>query len=139
MLPWVPKAAPTTDLAATPPTTAAPAIAPPTATGTATAPPVAGATAPPVGATPPVAGAPPPPATGTIYLQFSASQNSDWADAFAKQLKDGGFPAKVLDPKTADEAYRVVVGPYSTRAVADSVGKRVGRPYFIITQGAGDT
>ena len=76
---------------------------------------------------------------GTIYLQVSSSQNSEWAQALAKQLKDGGFPAKVLDPKTSDESYRVVVGPYGTRDEADAVGKRLGRPYFIMTPGAGDT
>lgn len=77
-------------------------------------------------------------ATPTVYLQVSSSQNQDWAAAFAKQLRDGGFPAQVLPPQTADEGYRVVVGPYPTRDQADSVGKRLGRPYFILTPGATD-
>jgi cell division septation protein DedD len=99
-----------------------------------------GTPAPVSGAPPaPPAAAPAPAATGTIYLQVSSSQNSDWAQALAKQLKDGGFPAKVLDPKTSDESYRVVVGPYANREDADAVGKRLGRPYFIINPGSGDT
>ncbi len=73
-----------------------------------------------------------------VYLQVSSSQNQDWAAAFAKQLRDGGFPAEVLPPQTADEGYRVVVGPYTTRDQADSIGKRLGRPYFILTPGATD-
>ncbi len=77
-------------------------------------------------------------APAAVYLQVSSSQNQDWAAAFAKQLKDGGFPAQVLSPQSADEGYRVVVGPYPTRDQADSVGKRLGRPYFILTPGATD-
>ncbi len=136
MLPWVPKAAP-----------------PPGPDAIATAAPAPPATPPPAG--PPQSAAPIPPATGatpganatasipnpagTIYVQVSSSQNGGFAQALAKQLKDGGFPAKVLDPKTSDESYRVVVGPYGTRDEADAVGKRLGRPYFILTPGAGDT
>ncbi|HEY3934061.1 MAG TPA: SPOR domain-containing protein [Gemmatimonadales bacterium] len=127
MLPWVPKIAPVT--VATEPS-------PATSTDSSTS---AGEPATPRTAARPTA-VPAKPATvaGTIYLQVSSSQNKDWADAFAKQLKDAGFPAKVLDPKTADEGYRVVVGPYPTRESADSVGKRLGRSYFILTPGSGD-
>ena len=76
---------------------------------------------------------------GDIYLQVSSSQNSDWAQAFARQLKDGGFPAKVMEPKTSDESYRVIVGPYPSREAAESVGKRLGRSYFIVMPGVGGT
>jgi cell division septation protein DedD len=76
---------------------------------------------------------------GKLYIQVSASQNQEWAKALAKQLKDGGFPATVLEPRAADESYRVVIGPYLTREDADAVGKRLGRPYFILTPGPGDT
>jgi cell division protein FtsN len=74
---------------------------------------------------------------GDIYLQVSSSQNQEWAQAFARQLKDGGFPAKVLAPKTSDEGYRVMVGPYPSREAAESVGKRLGRSYFIVMPGVG--
>ncbi len=75
---------------------------------------------------------------GKLYVQVSSSQNQEWAQALAKQLKDGGFPASVLEPKTSDESYRVVIGPYLTREDADAVGKRLGRSYFIISPGSGD-
>ena len=70
---------------------------------------------------------------------MSSSQNADWAQAFARQLKDGGFPAKVVEPKTSDENYRVMVGPYPSREAAELVGKRLGRSYFIVMPGVGGT
>src|SRR6185312_11207273 len=86
MLPWLPltSAAPATVAVATP---AAPVAA---ATDTEAPPP------------PPPAAIKPDSAAqhGDIYLQVSSSQNADWAQAFARQLKDGGFPARVVEPKT---------------------------------------
>ncbi|MGH7583052.1 MAG: SPOR domain-containing protein [Gemmatimonadales bacterium] len=119
LLPWIPKGQPAVEAAAPPPTpapdtTAAPT--PPAATGTAAV----------------AAAAPPAPATGSFYVQVSSSQNSDWAQALATQLKDGGFPAKVLDPRTSDEGYRVVIGPYPSHDEADAAGKKLGRAYFIV-------
>ena len=92
---------------------------------------------------PPIAEAIPTAATGSgvaaVYLQVASSQNQDWANAFAQQLKDGGFPARLLSPKAAGEPYRVVIGPYATRDEADAVGRRLGRPYFLLTPGPGET
>jgi hypothetical protein len=124
MLPWLP-------LTTAPPATVA-----------ASPPPIPAAAAPDT-ETPP----PPPPAAkadsavphGDIYLQVSSSQNAEWAQAFARQLKDGGFPAKVVEPKTSDEGYRVMVGPYPSREAAESIGKRLGRSYFIVMPGVGGT
>lgn len=73
-----------------------------------------------------------------VFLQVASSQNQDWADAFAQQLKDGGFPARRLNPKAAGEPFRVVIGPYATRDEADAVGRRLGRPYFLLTPGAAE-
>ena len=125
MLPWLPLTTPSASPAAAPQAVAA---APPADT------------TPP----PPVAAAAPAPADSTaskgdIYLQVSSSQNADWAQAFARQLKDGGFPAKVVEPKTSDENYRVMVGPYPSREAAELVGKRLGRSYFIVMPGVGGT
>jgi hypothetical protein len=125
MLPWVPRG---TQVALAPPkdtSHAAPAQVTPPAGGD------SGSTA----ATPPASAISPKDTITSgspIYLQVSSSQNQQWAETFAKQLKDGGFPAKVLDPKSGDDGYRVVVGPYASRADAEAVGKRLGRSYFII-------
>jgi hypothetical protein len=69
-----------------------------------------------------------------IYLQVSTSQNRDWASELAKQLKTAGFPAKLLDPKSPDDGYRVVVGPYATREIAEENGRKLGRAYFILRE-----
>lgn len=68
-----------------------------------------------------------------LFLQVSSSQNADWSKELAKQLSAGGYPARVLDPTTADDGYRVVIGPYRTREAAEEVGRKLGRPYFILT------
>lgn len=88
---------------------------------------------------PPVAPAPSPSGSVAIYIQVSSSQNVEWARAFADQLRQGGFPSRVLEPTTPEDGFRVVVGPYSTREEADAAGRRLGRPYFILTPGAGGT
>ena len=70
------------------------------------------------------------------WLQVSSSQNPDWADDLAEQLRDAGHPAGVWRPETPEESYRVVVGPYPTRAVAEEAGRRLGRPYFVVQRGS---
>jgi hypothetical protein len=67
-----------------------------------------------------------------IYLQVSLSQNSEWAAQLANQLKADGFPASVLQPTQPEEGYRVVIGPFATRELAEEGGKKLGRSYFII-------
>ncbi len=70
-------------------------------------------------------------APSTVYLQVSRSQNPAWAQALAGEIRDDGFPALVITPRTGEEAYRVVVGPYPSREAAESAGRRLGRPSFI--------
>jgi hypothetical protein len=66
-----------------------------------------------------------------VYLQVSSSQNRDWSAELARQLEQQGLPASVLDPRTSDDGFRVVLGPYPSREAAEATGKRLGRPYFI--------
>ncbi|HET9064764.1 MAG TPA: SPOR domain-containing protein [Gemmatimonadales bacterium] len=73
-----------------------------------------------------------------VFIQVSSSQNMEYARAFARQLTEIGFRAKVLDPKAPGEGFRVVVGPYPTREAADADGRRLGRPYFVTTPGSGE-
>jgi hypothetical protein len=75
-------------------------------------------------------------AVDRIFLQVSSSQNADWSKEYARQLTAAGYPAQVLTPGSADEGYRVVVGPYGTREAAEETGRRLGRPYFILTNPA---
>ena len=53
------------------------------------------------------------------------------AQALAGEIREEGFPALVITPRSGDEAYRVVVGPYPSRESAESAGRRLGRPSFI--------
>lgn len=130
-LPWLPKgsaAEPVTMVAAAPP----PDSTPPTTAVAAD--PLSAASAPP----------PPPPAPSAgvagqrLYLQVSASQNQEFAKALVDQLKGAGWAAQLLPPKSADEPYRVVIGPYRTREEADADGRRLGRTYFIFAVDAKD-
>ncbi len=80
-----------------------------------------------------VATDPDPTTADRLFLQVSSSQSAEWSRDFAKQLSDAGFPAKVIDPTTPDEGYRVIVGPYGTREAAEETGRKLGRPYFVLT------
>lgn len=68
-----------------------------------------------------------------LYLQVSSSQNPDWSRELARQLDAAGYPSRVLPPASVDDGYRVVVGPYTTREEAEDVGRKLGRPYFVLT------
>jgi hypothetical protein len=68
-----------------------------------------------------------------IFLQVSSTQNPAWAEDLARQLQEGDYPAQVWRPTTAEESYRVVIGPYGTRDEAEEVGRRLGRPFFVVT------
>jgi hypothetical protein len=69
----------------------------------------------------------------SVYLQVSSSQNPTWASELSEKLRAAGLPASVLTPRRADEAYRVVLGPYVTREQAEETGRKLGMPSFIVT------
>ena len=75
-------------------------------------------------------------AEGPLYVQVSVSQNVVWSRAAAQQLVAAGLPATVLPPESPDDGYRVVLGPYPTRAQAEAIGRKLGRPYWIYQRGA---
>jgi hypothetical protein len=68
---------------------------------------------------------------GPLYVQVSTSQNESWSSGLAQQLSRAGLAAKVLPPQTPDDGYRVVLGPYITRAQAEDIGRKLGRPFWI--------
>lgn len=69
-----------------------------------------------------------------VFLQISSSRNPDWARALARQVTSLGFPATVSVPESRDDGYRVIVGPYLSREAAEEAGRRLGRPYFVLTR-----
>jgi len=76
--------------------------------------------------------APAQPDSVVMYLQVSRTQNAEWAQLLMKQLKSDGYPASILDPTEPEDGFRVVVGPFAIRETADSVGRAMGRPYFVL-------
>src|SRR5439155_1202637 len=57
---------------------------------------------------------------GLLYVQVSTSQNEAWSSEMAQQLSRAGLTARVLAPHGPDDGYRVVLGPYPTRAKGSS-------------------
>lgn len=72
---------------------------------------------------------------GPLYVQVSVSRNQTWSQQMAEELTRAGLSAKVLAPVSADEGYRVVLGPYPTRDQAEVIGRKLGRPYWIYHPG----
>lgn len=72
---------------------------------------------------------------GPLYVQVSVSRNQTWSQQMAEELIRAGLPAKVLAPVSADEGFRVVLGPYPTRDRAEAIGRKLGRPYWIYRPG----
>jgi sporulation related protein len=72
---------------------------------------------------------------GPLYVQVSVSRNQTWSQQMADELTRAGLSAKVLAPLSADEGYRVVLGPYPTRDQAETIGRKLGRPYWIYHPG----
>lgn len=73
------------------------------------------------------------PAEAALYLQVSSSRNPEWADDLASKLRAAGLQPTVLKPASAEETYRVVLGPFRTREAAEETGRRLGMPSFVIT------
>jgi hypothetical protein len=84
-------------------------------------------------ATPPPAPAapstPPPP---SLWVQVSVSRNETWARALAAELSEAGHPAVVVPPRGEGDGWRVMTGPFRSRDVADSAGRALGRPYWVV-------
>ncbi len=67
-----------------------------------------------------------------VYLQVSSSQNPEWAQALVDKLGAAGLDASVLQPSGENTGYRVVLGPFGSREEAETAGRSLGMPYFII-------
>lgn len=68
-----------------------------------------------------------------FYLQVSSSRNPAWAREFAERMTQTGLEATVLDPAPGEDAYRVVLGPYSTREAAETASRSLSMASFILT------
>ncbi len=70
-----------------------------------------------------------------FLVQVSVSQNEKASRDLAAELGRSGHPAQVIAPRSLGEGWRVVVGPYPSRSAADSAGRLLGRPYYILEPG----
>ncbi len=69
-----------------------------------------------------------------LYVQVSSSGNVAWAEDLAQELRSAGLDATVLQPDSTEERFRVVLGPYTSREEAEENGRRLGRPFWILTR-----
>ncbi len=69
---------------------------------------------------------------GNFWAQVTSTRFPEGARALADTLRTGGHPAQVIAPRPADNIWRVMTGPYRSREAADSAGRALGRPYFIV-------
>jgi len=85
----------------------------------------------------PPAAPPSAPAEGApqVWVQVSVSQNEKASRELAADLERTGHAAKVIAPSSPGDGWRVVVGPYASRSAADSAGRLLGRPYYILEPG----
>lgn len=74
----------------------------------------------------------PAPPRGTLWVQLSSSTNETWARSLAGDLAAARQPVELVAPQPPDRNWRVLVGPYLTRDAADSAGRSLGRPYWIV-------
>ncbi|HVO34720.1 MAG TPA: SPOR domain-containing protein [Gemmatimonadales bacterium] len=70
-----------------------------------------------------------------VWVQVSVSQNEKASRELAAELDRTGHAAQVIAPRLPGEGWRVVVGPYPSRSAADSAGRLLGRPYYILEPG----
>lgn len=70
---------------------------------------------------------------GQFFVQVSSTANETWAQDLSRNLRAAGMQATVLPPSSEEDRYRVVLGPYPTREVAEATGRKLGRPFWIFT------
>lgn len=87
------------------------------------------AVAPPRDTTPP----PPPPVTSPGFtVQFAALRNEQAANATASEILADGQRAHVVHTTQGGlDIWRVVLGPYPTREIAEQAARKAGRSYWI--------
>jgi cell division septation protein DedD len=66
----------------------------------------------------------------TFWIQLTSTTSEAQARSLVAELHSAA--AQVLTPKTEDDTWRVVVGPFWTRDAADSAGRSIGKPYWVL-------
>jgi cell division protein FtsN len=70
--------------------------------------------------------------TGQFTVSFAAVLEEKQARSVAARIRvDGQVPRITSSERAGKTLYRVVLGPYSTRAEAERVGRASGQSYWI--------
>jgi cell division septation protein DedD len=73
-----------------------------------------------------------PPPTSVWSVQLAAVLSEDRAREIARTIRvDGAQPRVVMGTVDGTRVYRVVMGPFNSRAEADRVGRESGRDYWV--------
>jgi cell division protein FtsN len=77
---------------------------------------------------------PPRPAAGGYTVSFATLLDANRARGEATRIRVDGQMARVVSSVIGGRTlYRVVLGPYPTRAEAERVGQRAGYPYWVFS------
>lgn len=68
----------------------------------------------------------------SFWVQIASLRNADAAHELAAELRAEHQPASVIEPRQEGDPWRVMSGPYPTREAADSAGRSLGRPYWVV-------
>lgn len=71
------------------------------------------------------------PGVASYWVQVTSTRFVEGARALSDTLRREGHPASVVEPRSGDNIWRVMTGPWPSREVADSAGRALGRPYFV--------
>lgn len=72
----------------------------------------------------------PPAGRPNFWIQLTSTRSESAARALVAELRSPY--TQVVPPKTEDDTWRVMVGPFFTRESADSAGRSIGRPYWVV-------
>ncbi len=65
-----------------------------------------------------------------FWIQLTSTSSESAAHTLVAELHSPY--AQVVTPRTEDDTWRVMVGPFWTREAADSAGRSIGRPYWVV-------
>ena len=77
--------------------------------------------------TPPPAASPPPARQGTGFVINAGEFKTKGSAQFrVSELRQGNYPARIVEPASPDGMYKVVVGEYQSESTAQSVARSMG-------------
>jgi hypothetical protein len=72
------------------------------------------------------------PAAAGFWVQLASSRNPGAAQGLVDELRARRQNARLLAPRREGDLWRVVTGPFPSRESADSAGRSLGLPYWVV-------